>query len=89
MSICVRALVAKNVRLSWMNPESHFFSTSLEFAQDVLKLFFGGYQQEHVVCKSQVSEAVMVVIAQIYICPFLFSFASEECRLPVLSAEPC
>ena len=30
---CVRALVAKNFRLSWMNPESHFFSTLLEFAQ--------------------------------------------------------
>ena len=33
----VRALVAKNFRLSWMDPESHFFSTPLEFAQH----FFG------------------------------------------------
>ena len=28
----VRALVAQNFRLPWMDPESHFFSTPLEFA---------------------------------------------------------
>ena len=61
----VRALVAKIFRLSWMNPESHFFSTLLEFAQHFLKLFFGGCKQEHIVCKSQVCEAVMVVVTQV------------------------
>ena len=46
---CVRALVAKNFRLSWMSPESHFFSSPLEFEQHVLKQFFGGCKQEHAV----------------------------------------
>ena len=62
---CVRALVAKNFRVSWLNPESHFFSTPLEFAQHFLKLFFGGCKQEHVVRKSHVCEAVMVVVTQV------------------------
>ena len=50
--LCVRALaalVAENFRLFWMTPETHFFSTSLEFAQHFLKLFFGGCKQERVV----------------------------------------
>ena len=59
---CVRALVAENFRLFWMNPESHFFSTFLEFAQHFLKLFFGRCKQEHIVGKSQVCEAVMVIV---------------------------
>ena len=83
-----RVLVAKNFRLSWMNPESHFFSTPLEFAQPFLKLFFGRRKQEHIVSKSHVCEAVMVVVTQINSHTF-FSFASAECRLPVLSVEPC
>ena len=36
----VRALVAENFRLSWVDPESHFFSTPLEFAYHFLELFF-------------------------------------------------
>ena len=36
----VRALVAENFRLSWVDPESSFFSTPLEFAYHVLELFF-------------------------------------------------
>ena len=40
-SISLVALVAENLRLFLMNPESHFFCTSLEFAQHFLKLFFG------------------------------------------------
>ena len=36
----VRALVAENFRLSWVDPESHFFSTPLEFANHFLELFF-------------------------------------------------
>ena len=84
---CVRALVAKNFRLSWMNPESQFFSTLLEFAQHFSKLFFGGCKQKHVVGKSHVCEAVMVIVTQVN--SHTFSFASAECRLPVLSVEPC
>ena len=56
---CVRALVAlvaENFRLYWMNPETHFFGTSLEF---------GGCEQKHVVGKPQVREAVVVVVAQV------------------------
>ena len=53
---CVLASVAKNFRLSWMDPESHFFSTPLEFAQHVLKLFFGG---------CNVCDSVMVVVTQV------------------------
>ena len=40
----VQALVDENFRLSWMDPESHFFCTSLEFTQHVLKLFFSRMQ---------------------------------------------
>ena len=36
----VRALVAENFRLSWVDPESHFFSTPLQFAYHFLELFF-------------------------------------------------
>ena len=36
----VQALIAESFRISWMDPESHFFRTSLEFAQDFLELFF-------------------------------------------------
>ena len=50
------------LRISWMNPESHFFSTPLEFAQLFLKLFFGGCKQEHVVSKSHVCEAMVVAL---------------------------
>ena len=52
------ALVAENLRLIWMNPKSHFFSTLPEFTQHFPYLFFGCCKQQHVVCKSQVSEAV-------------------------------
>ena len=48
-----------------MNPDSHFFSTSLEFAQQFTKLFSGRCKQEHVVGKPQVREAVMVVVTQV------------------------
>ena len=70
-----------------MNPESHFFSTPLEFAQDFLKLFFGGCKQEHVVGKSHVCEALVVVVTQLDSHSF-FAFASAACRLPMLSVEP-
>ena len=82
------ALVAENFRLSWVNPETHVFRTFIEFAQHFLKLFFGGCKQEHVVGKSQVCEAVVVVVAQVDSHSF-FSFASAGRRLPVLSVEPC
>ena len=65
---CVRAsaaLVAENFRLFWVDPETHFFSNSLEFAQNLMKLFFRGCEQKHVVGKPQVREAVMVVVTQV------------------------
>ena len=84
----VRALVAENFRLFWMNTESNFFSTFLEFSQHLLKLFFGGCKQEHVVGKSQNRQAVVVVVAQESSHCF-FSFVSAGCRLSMLSVEPC
>ena len=45
---CVRvddARVAENFRLFWMNPETHLFSTFLEFTQHFPYLFFGGSTQ--------------------------------------------
>ena len=59
------ALVAENFRLSWVGPESHLFSTFLEFVRHVLKLFFGCCEQWHVVGEPQVCEAVVVVVAQV------------------------
>ena len=58
---CVRvdgALVAQNLRLVWMNPESHFLCCFLEFTNHFQYLFFGSCEQHHVVGKSQVREAV-------------------------------
>ena len=66
---CVRidgALVAENLRLVWVNPESHFLGCFLEFTHHFPYLFFGGCKQHHVVGKSQVREAVAVVVAQVY-----------------------
>ena len=68
MSFCVRihvALVAENFRLVWVNPESHFLGCFLEFAHHVPYLFFGGCEQHHVVCKSQVRQAVSFLVAQV------------------------
>ena len=66
---CVRvdgALVAENLRLVWENPESHFLSCFLEFTHHFPYLFFGSCEQHHVVGKSQVREAVMIIVAQVY-----------------------
>ena len=66
---CVRvdgALVAENLRLVWVNPESHFLNCFLEFTQHVPYLFFGCCEQHHVIGKSQVREAVAVMVAQVY-----------------------
>ena len=81
------ALVAEIFRLSWMDSESHFFCTSLEFAYHFLELFFGGCKKEHVASKTHVCEAVMIAVAQSY--SHVFPLASMECLLPMLSAEPC
>ena len=70
------ALVAENFRLFSVDPDTHFFSTFLEVAQHFLKLFFGGGKQEHVVSKSHVCEAVVVVVAHVDSHSFL-SFASD------------
>ena len=56
------ALVAENFRLSWVDLETHFFSTFLEFVHHFLKLFLGGCEQKHVVGEPQVCEAVVVVV---------------------------
>ena len=68
MSFCVRihgALVAENLRLVWVDPESHFLGCFLEFIHHIPQLFFGGCEQHHVVGKSQVREAVSVLVAQV------------------------
>ena len=68
MSFCVRidgALVAENLRLVKVNPESHFLGCLLDFIHHFLYLFFGRCKQHHVVGKSQVCEAVTVLVAQV------------------------
>ena len=68
MSFCVRihgALIAENLLLVWVDPESHFLGCFLEFIHHVPQLFFGGCEQHHVVGKSQVREAVSVLVAQV------------------------
>ena len=47
-----------------MDPKSHFFSTFLEFIQHFPQLFYGGRKKQHIFCKSQVGEAVLVVVAE-------------------------
>ena len=66
---CVRvdgALVTENLSLVWMDPETHFFSYFLEFTQHFPYLLFGCCEQHHVVGKSQVREAIMIMVAQVY-----------------------
>ena len=58
-------MVAENFRLSWVDPETHFFSTFLEIVQHFLKLILGGCEQKHAVGEPQVCEAVVVVVAQV------------------------
>ena len=68
-SFCVRidgALVAENLRLVRVNPESHFLGCLLEITHHFLYLFFGRCKQHHVIGKSQVREAVTVLVAQVY-----------------------
>ena len=60
-----RTLVPENFRLFWVDPETHFFSTFLEFAQHFLKLISRGCEQKHVAGKPQVREAVMIVVTQL------------------------
>ena len=64
------ARVAENLRLVWVHPESHFLSCFLEFTHHFPFLFFGNCEQHHVVGKSQVREAVMIMVAQVYSIPF-------------------
>ena len=68
MSFCVRidgALVAENLRLVWVNPESHFLDCFFEITHHFPYLFFGCCKQHHVVGKWQVREAVSVMVAQV------------------------
>ena len=59
------ALVAENLRLVWVDLESHFLGCFLEFVHHIPQLFFGSCEQHHVVGKSQVREAVSVMVAQV------------------------
>ena len=75
MLFCVRvdgALVAENLCLVWVDPEAHFLSYFLEFTQHFPYLFFGCCEHHHVVGKSQIREAVMIVVAQVYTHSFSF-----------------
>ena len=65
ISFLVRAVVAENFCLFWMNPEAHFLSYFLEFTQHFPYLFFGCCEQLTSLGKSQVREAVMIVVAPI------------------------
>ena len=88
VSFCVRidgALVAENLRLVWVNPESHFLGCLLEFTHHFPYLFFGGCKQHHVVGKSQFREAVAVMVAQVD-SHYFFSFAIVVFR-PLESTE--
>ena len=83
MLFCVRidgALVAENLRLVRVNPESNFLGCLLELTHHFPYLFIGGCKQHHVVGKSQVREAVTVLVAQVCSHPF-FSFAIVVFRL--------
>ena len=74
VSFCVRihgALVAENLRLVWVGPETHFIGCFLEFTHHVPQLFFGGCEEHHVVGKSQV-EALSVLVAQVNSHSFFF-----------------
>ena len=71
------ALVAENLRLVWVDPESHFLGCFLEFVHHIPQLFFGGCEQHHVVGKSQIREAVPILVAQVkkhsfFLLPFLY-----------------
>ena len=91
ISFCVRnhaALIAENFRLVWVNPESHFLCCIFEFAHHIPQLFFGSCEQHHVIGKSQVREAVSVLVAQVNSHSF-FSFAIVVFR-PCMSTDvPC
>ena len=66
------ALVAENLSLVWVVLESLFLGCFLEFVHHVPQLFFGGCEQHHVVCKSQVSEAVSSLVSQVNSYSFFF-----------------
>ena len=88
---CVRvsvALIAENFRLFGLDPETHFFRTFLEITQHFLKLLFTGCEQQHVVGKPQIREAVVVVVA-LTDSHSLFLLPSLECRPSVSIEEPC
>ena len=83
---------------SWMDPESHLFCTLLEFAQHCLELFFWGCKQEHVVSKSHVCQAVVIVVAQenshsFFFCQCGIYFSNAFCRTVLKSkldnGSPC
>ena len=88
------ALVAENFRLSWVDPESHFFSTFLEFVHHFLKLFFGCCELKHVVGEPQVCEAVVVVVTQVdshsfFLLPALGEFCRTVLNSKLDRGSPC
>ena len=69
ISFCVVvhvALIAENLRLVRVNPESHFLCCLLEFTHHVPYLFFGCCEQHHVIGKSQVRQAVFFLLPSLY-----------------------
>ena len=88
---CVRndgAVVAEDLRLVWVDLESHFLGCFLEIVHHILQLFFGGCKQHHVVGKSQVREAVSFLGAQVNSHSF-FSFAIVVYRPLMSTAVLC
>ena len=84
----VRALVAENFRLSWVDPESHFSVLLLNSRTILWSCSFRGCRREHVVSKSHVREAVMIVVTQVDSHTF-FLLPTWNVILPMLFAEPC
>ena len=69
MLFCVRvdgALVAESHRLVWVDPESYFLCCILETTKHFQYLLFGSCEQYHIVGKSEVRDAVMIVVAQVF-----------------------
>ena len=67
------AVVAENFRLSWVDPVSPTFSVLSSNSHNTFwELFFGGCKLEHIVSKSHVCDAIVVVVAQIDSHSFFF-----------------
>ena len=63
LSSSVRTLVAKNFRPFWVDLQSHLFSASFEVTHHSLQLLQRCGEQEQVIGKSQIGEAIRLGIS--------------------------